>query len=200
MGACDISFTIGKKASESEVKSYFEKQKIIDREENGTQSGYSGDFQTVDRVECHFQRIFTSRSEAMEYCLEKASKWDYVVAVHYHDVAPPITKTELKIKERIVKLNQDLEQMRLIKKTTGFTKCSACGSRLANARLRRKWCPLCDNSLLTEREESVFKKKKELVETLNKKLLTLREHARQKLIQKQGLKNVKTLVAGLGAC
>ena len=83
MGASNIAFVIKSKLTESEVESAFQNQVLNDRVENGHRSGYSGDFQTVDRVVCRFHEVFSDRDQAENYCLDNAEKWSYVIAVHY---------------------------------------------------------------------------------------------------------------------
>lgn len=85
MGACNIQFTIDKQATTQEVLAAFKRQREIDNDANGHQEGYSGDFQTVDTVKCEFKETFPSYNEAMEYCLKKAEKFCYAIAVHYVD-------------------------------------------------------------------------------------------------------------------
>ena len=83
MGACDISFTIGKKATVEEVNAAFNTQRKEDSIRNGHQEGYSGDFQTVSGVRCKFGQLLTSYSSALEYCLANSEKWEHAIAVHY---------------------------------------------------------------------------------------------------------------------
>jgi hypothetical protein len=201
MGACDVYFTIGKQVtSRAELEGYLKKKQEQDREYNGHQEGYSGDFQTVDGIKTDFSKLFTSFNEALQYCLDNTEKWGDALAVHYHDVSVPTSKQELKLQERIKKVRTELDQMRLVKKTSGFSKCSGCGSRLANTKLKRKFCPLCNGSLLTEREEKTFAKKTIRVQELEQKLVSIRKLNREKAIAKLGAKNVKTLIAGWAAC
>lgn len=88
MGACDIRFTLKGDASRSDVLEAFKKKQLSDAEYNGHREGYSGDFQTVHEVKFHTEfpgcpSLFPSFNDAYEYCLEKAEKWVYVVAVRY---------------------------------------------------------------------------------------------------------------------
>jgi hypothetical protein len=80
MGACSISMTVKGDATEEEVMKAFANQQQEDRYDNGHREGYSGDFQTVDRVK-FTKNVFTDGEEAFEYCLSNAQKWSYVVAV-----------------------------------------------------------------------------------------------------------------------
>lgn len=83
MGAVNIGFILKFKASEKEVKEAFLKQQEEDHWCNGTRHGYSADFQTVDKVICHFGTVMESRKQAENYCLEHAEKWEYVIAVYF---------------------------------------------------------------------------------------------------------------------
>ena len=83
MGACNIDLTIKKKASIDEIRTAFRGQQELDSAYNGHQEGYSGDFQTVQGVELHKDKVFKDYNEAYDYCLDNAEKWDYVVAVYY---------------------------------------------------------------------------------------------------------------------
>lgn len=199
MGACDISFIIGKKANESEVNSHFEKQKAKDREYNGHQEGYSGDFQTVDRVECHFNVVFASYRAAMDYCLEKASKWDYAIAVHFVELGSLDNKATRKIEERLKAINAAVNKLDEPRKCA-FSKCSQCGSKLNNSKLRRASCVLCGNSLRTDAQNRKRSRLLEQYAKLESKLKAIRETAQKKAFEQNKDKNVKTLVAGLGAC
>lgn len=85
MGACDISFTIKGKVDKIKIQDEFELQRSKDESENGHQDGYSGDFQTVSKIDFHLSKEFKTRNEAFEYCLNNAKKWETVVAVYYLD-------------------------------------------------------------------------------------------------------------------
>lgn len=200
MGACDISFTIGGKASISEVADALRARQERDSEYNGHQEGYSGDFQTVHEVKCEFQKLFTSYNEAYEYCLANAEKWEHVVAVHYIDVTVERTKLQIKLEEKIVKLKEEERVLYRTDDKPGFIKCSHCGSRLNKKHLDRKTCVLCGQSLLNRRElakvENIAKKIKNNQGLIDK----IKGEQKAKAIAKNGQKNIKTLVAGWGAC
>lgn len=200
MGACDISFTIGKQASIAEIKEAFNARRKLDAERNGHAEGYSGDFQTVDEVKFHLDRVFTSHREAYDYCLEKASKWDYVVAVYYIQVDIEASKTQKKLEEKIVKLKDEQRTLHRFQDNTGFVKCSHCGSRLNKKHVLYKTCRLCDQSLLTRRE--LYKSERIAAQIKNAECLIekIKAEARKKAIEKNKNKNLKTLVAGWGAC
>lgn len=83
MSACNIEFDIPD-CNKKEVEKAFQQKQKKDREYNGHQEGYSGDFQTVHSVKVH-DKIFDSYNEAHSYCLDHAEKWDFVVAVKYKD-------------------------------------------------------------------------------------------------------------------
>ena len=108
MSACLISFQIGRKASRSEIEAAFRRQQENDRLENGHQDGYSGDFQTVSKVDFHLSQVFTSRNEAFEYCMKNASKWDSVVAVYFLDLKTTPSKRLDGLRQQVETLTQDL--------------------------------------------------------------------------------------------
>lgn len=81
MGACNIDFEINKEANFKEVEQVFEATQLDEYAYNGHQYGYSGDFQTVDYVKNCLHMEFNDYDKAYDYCLEKAEKWEYVVAV-----------------------------------------------------------------------------------------------------------------------
>lgn len=200
MGACDISFIIGGKASMSEVAEALRARQEEDAIENGHRDGYSGDFQTVHKVKCEFGKLFTSHNEAYEYCLANAEKWEHVVAVHYIDVTVERTKLQIKLEEQIVKLKDEERSLYSINNKTGFIRCSHCGSRLNKKHLLHKNCRLCNQSLLSRRElaksERITKKIKNNQGLIEK----IKEEQKAKALAKNGQKNIKTLVAGWGAC
>jgi hypothetical protein len=200
MGACDISFTIGKKATKNEILDNFKKVQERDREYNGHQEGYSGDFQTVDGVECHLDKLFTSHREAMDYCLSVAEKWSSVIAVYYVQLDLEKSKTQINLEKRINELQKQLSNLNIFTTKNKYAKCSQCGSKLAIAHMRYKQCPLCGNSLKTATE---LKKSSRIADTIDKlkaRIDVLSKEAREKAMKKNGEKNIKTLVAGWGAC
>lgn len=80
MGASTIAFTLDGNKTQADVKQAFRDRQADDRDCNGHQDGYSGDFQTVNSVKFS-GREFNNWDEAYDYCHDKAEKWDYVVAV-----------------------------------------------------------------------------------------------------------------------
>ena len=80
MGACDISMRVDGNKTQDEVVNAFRKRQEQDRIYNGHQDGYSGDFQTVNRVD-FTDKEFQSANDGLDYCLDHAQKWDSVVAV-----------------------------------------------------------------------------------------------------------------------
>lgn len=200
MGACDISLIIGKKATTGEILEAFKAQREEDRIQNGHQDGYSGDFQTVDRVEYHLDRVFTSYSEAMEYCLAHSEKFCNVVAVYYIQVDIEASAKQKKLEERIVKLKTEERDLHRLNNNIGFVTCSHCRSRLNKKHLVHKTCRLCNCPLLTAAElrksDRIGKKIKELQAQVEQ----LKTIAKQKALAKNNNKNLKTLIAGWGAC
>lgn len=84
MGASNIEFKIKGKATKTQIDQRFKEQVESDRDENGHRHGYSGDFQTVDRVDYKYlAEPFENYDEATDHCLETAKKWTTVVAVYF---------------------------------------------------------------------------------------------------------------------
>ena len=82
MGACNIEMTLKGDKNKNEVLKEFKDRQKMDANENGHQHGYSGDFQTVNRIDFH-NEIFDNYNDAENYCLDNAQKWESVVAVKY---------------------------------------------------------------------------------------------------------------------
>ena len=84
MGAENIDFKIKGKATKDQINDKFKERRESDSDRNGHQDGYSGDFQTVDNVDFEYLgKVFDSYREAEDFCLDKAKKWETVVAVYY---------------------------------------------------------------------------------------------------------------------
>ena len=83
MGACQIDIVLHKQASEAEIRQEFRRQQLEDKELNGSRGGYSGDFQTVNDVDCFFEKVYADEESAMKFCLRMAEKWESVIAVHF---------------------------------------------------------------------------------------------------------------------
>jgi hypothetical protein len=85
-GATNIGFFLPKKATKTEIEAEFKKRRKADAEMNGDSDSYSGDLQTVKRVEYRYlsdSNVFENRSKAEDFCLDKAEKWEFVVAVYF---------------------------------------------------------------------------------------------------------------------
>ena len=86
MGATNISHIMRDKLDKPAIEQAFRERQANDRRENGHQEGYSGDFQTVRQVDFRFLgKVFPSYTEAENFCLDKAEKWETVVAVYFAD-------------------------------------------------------------------------------------------------------------------
>lgn len=200
MGACDVSFTIGKQATIAEIKSYLQKRIKEDRDRNGHQDGYSGDFQTIPEVKFHLSQVFSSKNEAYEYCLANSEKWSHAVAVYYTQVTVERTKTQIRLEEKIVKLKEEQRLLYRFTEKIGYVKCSHCGSRLNKKFMLHKTCRLCDQSLLTRTELRRAERIAASLKAAELQLSQLIEKQKQKALEKNKNKNIKTLVAGWAAC
>jgi hypothetical protein len=85
MGATNIDYVIKGKANKTEIDKSLRLQQEKDREYNGHQEGYSGDFQTVGEIKLLTKDVFDNQQKAEEYCLDNAQKWDFVVAAYFHN-------------------------------------------------------------------------------------------------------------------
>lgn len=197
MGACDISLELKGKVSKTEINAAFTEQRYKDRCENGDGS-YTGDFQTVHKVDYHLDRVFPSHEEAFNYCLEKAVKWDTVVAVYYNDSKPIKSKMLDKLNAKYKVLTVEREKLNLTPKWEAkFKTCPKCKSRLATEHIKRS-CPLCNEDL---RPKALLAK----IARIDGKLSELQAKHKD-IVNKENAKqaakgtNVNTLVAGWGAC
>jgi hypothetical protein len=85
MGSDSIFFKVKGKASKDEINKAFKARQESDADENGHRQGYSGDFQTVHKIDFRLYQTdtFESLNEAQEYCLKHAEKFLTVIAVYY---------------------------------------------------------------------------------------------------------------------
>lgn len=197
MGACDISLHLKGKRTKEQIEKAFKQQRAQDREYNGHQEGYSGDFQTVDGVDYHLDQVFPNEKKAMEYCLEKASKWDTVVAVYFisnFKYSKKVDKLNKKIDELNAKIRDIEEENRKKIKSKKFVTCLRCKSRL-NTHYVQAGCWGCRSSLLSSTKTDNLHKK---IQALQIKIDEQKKLDEQKA--KASSRNVDTLIAGWGAC
>lgn len=201
MGACDISFRIGRKASRSEIEAAFRRRQDQDRLENGHQDGYSGDFQTVSKVDFHLSQVFTSQNEAYEYCMKHASKWDTVVAVYFLDLKVKTARID-KAAESLKTLRQDLRNLEStdLDRSKAFQSCQCCKSRVALTFVKRPVCPVCQSDLRPAAFRRRLEALKAKVTKAESRLADLIKTDRDRLASKAKESQFCTLVAGWGAC
>lgn len=205
MGACNIEFELKGDATREDVKTAFNRQRERDAAENGHASGYSGDFQTVNRIDFHDNKVFSSENEAQEYCLKHAIKWETVVAVKYEvrtEIKPDAKARKLDVQTRAAfEAKRDFETKLRAEgitsvKAKAFATCKSCKSRLNTGKLTRTECPVCGQSLLQAKEL------KQLVRLVDKHAVLARKLAEHtKYLQtKTKVKTTQWLVCGWGAC
>lgn len=86
MGATSIDHVMRWKATPKEIEKAFKERRAEDAKCNGRMEGYSGDFQTVSKVDLRYlYKEFNSYGEAQDFCLDKAEKWETVVAVYFKE-------------------------------------------------------------------------------------------------------------------
>jgi transcription initiation factor IIE alpha subunit len=199
MGASNIEFTMPGKASKDEIKKAFERQQESDRSCNGHREGYSGDFQTVHKVDFHLDKVFLSYDEAHDYCLNKAEKWETVVAVYYSS-AKVESKAIDKMNVQIAELQTKLRGLTAtpLQRTKKFHTCGKCKSKVSLKHFHGHACPVCEADLRPDRLlKSIATLQAKMDEAIAKRDAKLKEE-KQKLISKAT--NLKTMVAGWGAC
>lgn len=205
MGACNIEFELKGDATRSDVLAEFKSQRERDAERNGHAEGYSGDFQTVNRVDFHDNQVFTSESEAQEYCLKHAVKWDTVVAVKYE------VRTEVKLDVKARRLNAQVREACQLKRdfetelkvegiefvrSKAFATCKGCKSRLNTSKLNRPECPVCSQTLLPAKQ---VKRLARLTERHTYLAARLGEYTKA-LQAKTKVTGTRWLICGWGAC
>lgn len=207
MGACDISFNLDGKKTFSDVLKAFKRQQEIDSEENGHAQGYSGDFQTVNRVLDHSDKVFNSEGEAQDYCLKHATKGDSVIAVKYKVIGKvTYPKSIERLKLRLGQANEKLKaiNVKLVslsdKRIVGkkFVTCLSCKSRVNGGFIKESKCPVCHLSFITKTERKQLEGCKKVIQDLQTKLTTEYSKAKEKAAAKST--QTEWLVAGWGAC
>ena len=206
MGAHNIEFVLEKKASWRTIENAFNEQRKADAEYNGSQDGYSGDFQTVNTVLNHTFQVFNSYKEAHEYCLNHAEKWTSVVAVYYRSIPQRLMKRTKSMDKLSVKISSlkdklmELEKRQV--KLAKFVTCEGCHSKVAtkHLRLRSTMCPVCGEGdfrpLWLQRK--IVKLNKDIT-TLGSKWASLLDKQRARALAKLTDKDICTLIAGWGA-
>lgn len=199
MGASDISFQLNKKATKAEISAAFTRQRDDDADENGRAGGYSGDFQTVNSVDFQLDKIFPNESEAMDYCLDKASKWETVVAVYFNHTQPVKNKTIDKMYAKIKILLEEYNKLYSLPldKTKPFKTRTQCKSRLSLAHVKGYHCPVCDMSLRPTALRNKINGLSTKMDVLKGKIVDIQKKEEEKQAAKAT--NVQTLVAGWGA-
>jgi len=187
MGAHDISFTVDGSQPFSAVRDAFKTRRESDAQENG-HGRYSGDFQTVNRVDNHGDKVFDTESLAQDYCLKNAQKWENVIAVRVKKIdAPKPTKAIEKLRATVKTLRDTLrnahgsalEGYKAARLSCQYMTCRNCKSRLAARYLSSitDSCAVCGESLaarsLLRRVESLQAK----LNKANERLATLEKSA-----------------------
>lgn len=199
MGANSIEIDINGRKTFKQIEAIFEKQRKEDRDYNGHQEGYSGDFQTVGKVKDYREQVYPNLSIAMDECLNHAQKWEYVVAVEYYESTSE-SKKVTKLRDRLNKMEYDFrvtiesEEKKFKDTQTRMTTCTKCKSKLNKDYLNRSSCPLCRTGLLSKTATKRILNKQNKISELKEKLQKTRDNEAKKS------KNINTLIAGWGAC
>ena len=210
MSACDISFTLDGSKPFSDVLAKFRDKRGHDSQGNGHADGYSGDFQTVNEVLNHSDKIFDSLSAAQDYCLKHAQKWENVIAVKYRIVEKEIkpNKTQEKLTAKAKTLSEEIRGLSYIAHNNYVAmlerkrviNCGECKSRL-NAKFLRKnsmECPLCKVSLASKGEQRKIDTLSKQFEKAREKSKAITDKIYAKMLAES--KQTKWLVCGWGAC
>jgi len=204
MGAHNIEFEMAGAPSFHAIKEKFNDLRKENRDYNGHQEGYSGDFQTVHDVKDHTNLMFDDYNAAHEYCMKTAQKWDFVVAVRYKFLDKTAFKYSAKVEKLSAKLTalntQMLTLVRAPVKLPKFATCEGCHSKVATQNLRQgsTKCPVCGEGdfrpLGLQRKIAKLNAKIKLAEKARDAQV---KSEREKGLKKHG--KVGTLVAGWGA-
>lgn len=214
MGAYDISFTLPGTYTWKQVQDAFIDRQERDANENGHSGGYSGDFQTVRKVVNHDHKgIFSKHSEAQEYCLKNAVKWESVVAVKVAVTGKVEANAKVnKLRTKYEALNQvkdlafkEMEADACGKLLGAFVTCKHCKARLpvkftrSNGTINslRLNCPLCDNSFASKSKQVKVTKARENAEKVRLEIDKEMEVLREKAVSKS--KETEWLICGWGA-
>jgi len=200
MGACNIETTRKGKLSRNEIYDLFKSKQDQDRLENGHQDGYSGDFQTVSKVDYRLDQVFTSYNEAHDFCLKNASKWDTVVAVYFCEVTIE-SKSLSKLQDRVKALSTQLRDLesKPLTRSKAFHTCGACKSRLLALKVYQSAkCPVCQGDLRPQGLQKRIASLKTKIATVKAKLDAKIKIEREKAIKKES--QFETMLAGWGAC
>ena len=200
MGACNIEFEIKKQATRAEIVETFKNLQAEGAAENGSQEGYSGDFQTVREVKDHTHKTFDSYEEAEEYCLEHAKKWEHVVAVYYRVASYKPSAKAQKLQAKINDLHERLVSLKSAKYTLpAFKTCEGCQSKVNTLKMRGHKCPVCNEGdfrpLSHQRSELSLKAK---IAQATEASVAFNKAEQAKALTKNS--EVRTLIAGWGAC
>lgn len=199
MGAYNIEFEMEGKATMSQIETRFKQQQANDRHENGARS-YSGDFQTVHRVDyTYLDRVFNSYNEAHKFALEKAEKWVTVVAVRYVEVdfKPNAKVTKMLAQKKAV--DQEIFALRHQKHhITGMKTCPQCKSKINFNYLKAHACPVCDEDMRPKATVSKLRRLESKSSVLGKRIEKEYAAIKEKALKKKN-NPVNTLVAGWGA-
>lgn len=205
MGAHNIEFDIPD-GPRSDVIKAFKEQRESDRDYNGHQEGYSGDFQTVSDVKIH-DKVFDSYNEAHEYCLDNAQKWDYVVAVKYKQSISNKQSLPKKILDLKNKIKNEIDMLQKLKTSIGEevvnAKSKTIGCKNCDSKINRKFinknslsCPVCRSTLLSDTNQKRIKNKENRIKSLQD---NLKKEESKFLNKNNKLAKLRWLVAGWGA-
>jgi hypothetical protein len=205
MGAHNIEFDIPD-GPRSDVIKAFKEQRESDRDYNGHQEGYSGDFQTVSDVKIH-DKVFDSYNEAHEYCLDNAQKWDYVVAVKYKQSISNKQSLPKKILDIKNKIKNEIDMLQKLKTSIGEevvnAKSKTIGCKNCDSKINRKFinknslsCPVCRSTLLSDTNQKRIKNKEDRIKSLQD---NLKKEESNFLNKNNKLAKLRWLVAGWGA-
>jgi len=174
MGASFVDRSYKGKLTRDQIKKEFDAQVIEDRDYNGHQEGYSGDWQTLNGVRLDDDVIFANERDASEYVADHSDKWEHAVAVYFHEKVS--TKTSAKASDQLKKAREGLrttkfEIAEMIKNAKSVTiACKNCKSKITRKFLRDSNCPVCSSDLKSVTQNKRIARMNEKVDSIERKL------------------------------
>jgi hypothetical protein len=202
MGGCTITLTAKGHLTNKEIVEMVDRQRIEDREYNGHQEGYSGDWQTVHDIDIRGDLVFNSYAEAEEWCNNNVEKWSGA-AVKYKKqsvlASAKLDKLEIKLKEeyqKLATLKEDIKTKFRSRKSK-FVGCPECKSSLNLSKFRDTSCLVCGADLRSKTDLNRIARQEKAIDTASDKVSKLEKELREKNVKKA---TVRWLVYGAAAC
>ena len=228
MGSCNVSTYVSGDKSRQDIRQHIQNLRSENRDYNGHQEGYSGDWQTIDQINFS-DKIFNTEEEAHEYALDNTKKWEGM-AVRYKQIkevkpSAQLKKVQkailaletkrLKLKENYLKFAKAawVKRAPVLAKRKTF-KCGSCKSTLnmkfveaSNSGSIETYytCPVCERGLLLPAQLKRANALRKAIAKIEEQIKAKQEKSviiKAKLIEKIAAKTTKTgwLIVGWAAC